>query len=192
MLGWARSVGRASFWRIWSTAVFGPAGCGRNGAVIGNGIPVGIVGVGLARGEDDEQSYDEITHVRHPTGYSPMAHQSVELLASKAPCVVVPQRLSCHRTPCEFLRRCATVCGSQIVADRRAYSRTIARHCCLGTLWPSRSAPRPTCCWLVRLSYRCWVAACRCWKVSACEVVHRHETAGCATFKHMGRCALGA
>jgi len=32
----------------------------------------------------------------------------------------------------------------------------------------------------------------RCWKVSACEVVHRHETAGCATFKHMGRCALGA
>ena len=46
---------------------------------------------------------------------------------SRAPCVVVPQRLSCHRTPCEFLRRCATVCGSQMVADRRAYSRTIAR-----------------------------------------------------------------
>jgi hypothetical protein len=38
---------------------------------------------------------------------------------------------SCHRTPCEFLRRCATVCGSQMVADRRVYSRTIARHSCL-------------------------------------------------------------
>jgi hypothetical protein len=51
---------------------------------MGNGIPVGVVGVGLARGEDDEQSYDEITHVRHPTGCSPLDHQSVEMLASKA------------------------------------------------------------------------------------------------------------
>ena len=36
------------------------------------------------------------------------------------------------------------------------------------------------------------MAACRCWKVSACEVVHRRETAGGATSKHMRRCALGA
>src|SRR6478735_7993028 len=79
LLGWARSIGGAPFRLIWSAAVLRPAGHGRCGAAIGNGIPVGIVSVGRARRESDEQAYDEITHVRHSTGYSPTAHQSVEL-----------------------------------------------------------------------------------------------------------------
>jgi len=67
LLGWARSIGGAPFRLIWSAAVLRPAGRGRSGAVIGNGIPVGIVGVGCARRESDEQAHGEILHVRHPT-----------------------------------------------------------------------------------------------------------------------------
>ena len=67
LLGWTRSIGGAPFRLIWSAAVLGPAGRGRSGAVIGNGIPVGIVGVGCARRESDEQAHGEIPHVRHPT-----------------------------------------------------------------------------------------------------------------------------
>ena len=67
MLGWTRSIGGAPFRLIWSAAVLRPAGRGRSGAVIGSGIPVGIVGVGCARRERDEQAHGEILHVRHPT-----------------------------------------------------------------------------------------------------------------------------
>jgi hypothetical protein len=55
LLGQVLPVRGTPFRRIWSAAVFGPAGCGRNGTAIG-----------LARGEGDEQTYDEIMHV-HPT-----------------------------------------------------------------------------------------------------------------------------
>ena len=69
MLARRRPVERAPFSLIWSATVFKPAGRGRGGAAIGNGIPAGIVGIRRARCENEEQAHDEITHARPPYYY---------------------------------------------------------------------------------------------------------------------------
>ena len=97
LLGRTRPVGEAPFRHIWSAAVLGPAGCGRNGTAIG-----------LARGEGDEQTYDEITHVRHPTATAPW-------LISPSSC----SRVRAHR-------RCG---GSSCSPSPDASGRTTASEC---------------------------------------------------------------
>ena len=88
----------------------------------------------------------------HPTGYSPMAHQSVEPLPSKAPCVVgIPQRLFCHRRHVNF-------CADARLTAVRKWLQIVAHICGQSRgMLPERSrlpatspapthaaAPRPT------------------------------------------------